>query len=117
MVVRRGEIWWATLPSPVGSGPGHRRPVLVVQSNDFNASRIRTVVVVALTSNVRLASAPGNVDLPRRVSGLSKPSVANVSQLLSIDRRLLTERVRKVSDQHLARVDDGLRLVLGLPNG
>ena len=77
----RGEIWWAALPRPVGSAPGYRRPVLIVQSNDFTHSRMATVIVVILTSNTKLAEAPGNVFLPRNMTSLPKDSVANVSQL------------------------------------
>ena len=112
--MRRGEIWWADLPPPAGSEPGYRRPVLVVQSDDFNRSRIRTVLVLAITSNVHLAAAPGNVSIPRRGTGLSQPSVVNVSQLVTLDRRFLTERSGRASDTVMRQVDDGLRLVLDL---
>ncbi len=114
MNVRRGEIWWASLPSPSGSGPGYRRPVLVVQSNPFNESRISTVVVAAITSNIALADAPGNVRMARSDSGLTKASVVNVSQIVTLDRTVLTERVRAVAATTLNKVDDGLRLVLAL---
>lgn len=112
--MKRGEIWWASLPDPVGSGPGLRRPVLVVQSEPFNASRIATVVVAVITSNTALADAPGNVALRKSDSGLPKPSVVNVSQVLTIDRTLLTERVRMLASVPMRRIDEGLRLVLGL---
>lgn len=112
--MRRGEVWWASLPEPTGSGPGFRRPVLVVQSNSFNQSRISTVVVAVVTSNVALAEAPGNVRLAKSEAGLPRASVVNVSQLLTIDRALLTLRVRALSGQTMARVDEGLRLVMGL---
>ncbi len=112
--MKRGDIWWASLPAPAGSGPGLRRPVLVVQSNPFNISRIATVIVAAITSNLALAEAPGNVRIARGESGLSKPSVVNVSQLLTIDRRLLTQRVRPLPAQTMQQVEDGMRLVLGL---
>jgi mRNA interferase MazF len=111
---RRGEIWWATLPPPVGSGPGYRRPVLVIQSDAFNSSRIPTVIVAAITSNVELARAPGNVRLDARQSGLKKVSVVNVSQLATLDRRILTERVTALSKQTMDRVDTGVRLVLAV---
>ncbi len=110
----RGEIWWAELPPPVGSGPGYRHPVLVVQDNDFNRSAIATVIVVVLTSNPDLAAAPGNVELPRRGTGLSRNSVVNVSQILTLDRSLLTKHIGQVPGAGLARVEAGLRLVLGL---
>jgi mRNA interferase MazF len=109
---RRGEIWWAALPRPVGSGPGHRRPVLVIQSDAFNASRIDTVIVAAITSNLELARAPGNVRLDAAQSQLSKDSVVNVSQLATLDRRILTEHVTSLSGELMDRVDAGLRLVL-----
>jgi mRNA interferase MazF len=112
--MRRGEIWWAALPIPKGSEPGYRRPVLVVQSDAFNRSRINTVVVAAITSNVRLAAAPGNVLLRSRASGLTKPSVVNVSQVLTVNRQLLAARVRAIPVAEMAAVESGLRLVLGL---
>jgi mRNA interferase MazF len=113
-VVKRGEVWWADLREPEGSAPGFRRPVLIVQSDAFNASRIGTVVVAAITSNMRLADAPGNVRLTRRQSKLPRKSVVNVSQLLSLDRRLLVERVGKIADSWMASVDSGMRLALSL---
>jgi len=112
--MKRGEIWWAALPEPTGSGPGLRRPVLVVQSNPFNESRIATVIVVVVTSNLVLAEAPGNVRLSKSESGLPKPSIVNVSQVLTIDRSLLTERVRVLSGSLVQKVNDGLRLALGV---
>jgi mRNA interferase MazF len=112
--VKRGEIWWASLPEPIGSGPGLRRPVLVIQSNPFNESRIATVVVAVVTSNIVLAEAPGNARLSKSESGLPKASAVNVSQVLTIDRSLLTERVRVLSAPVMQRINDGLRLALGL---
>lgn len=112
--MKRGEVWWASLPEPTGSGPGLRRPVLVLQSNPFNESRIATVIVAIVTSNVALAEAPGNVRLSKSESGLPKPSVVNVSQVLTIDRSLLTERVRSLASPAMQKVNEGLRLVLGL---
>ncbi|MGH8522860.1 MAG: type II toxin-antitoxin system PemK/MazF family toxin [Gammaproteobacteria bacterium] len=112
--MQRGELWWASLPEPTGSGPGLKRPVLVVQSNPFNESRISTVVIAVITSNMALAEAPGNVRLARAESGLPKPSVVNVSQILTVDRALLTERVRAIPREPLLKVNYGLRLVLGL---
>ncbi len=110
--MKRGDVWWAQLPKPRGSEPGFRRPVLVVQADSFNASRIDTVVVAAITSNLRLADAPGNVRLTRRQSKLPRESVVNVSQLMTLDRRFLAERVGKLPRDSLAAVDSGLRLVL-----
>jgi mRNA interferase MazF len=112
--MRRGEIWWASLSDPVGSGPGFRRPVLVVQSDDFNESAIRTMICAVVTSNLHLADAPGNIRLPRRVSGLARESVVNVSQLITLDKRLLTARVGRLASETLRNVDAGMRLALAL---
>jgi len=112
--MRRGEVWWASLPLPDGSGPGLRRPVLIIQSNPFNESAIATVIVAVITSNLALAQARGNVRLSRSHLGLSKPSVVNVSQLFTVDKRRLTERVTALSPPVMSRVDEGVRLVLGL---
>jgi mRNA interferase MazF len=112
--VQRGEVWWASLPEPRGSGPGFRRPVLVIQSDPFNESRINTVIVAVVTSNLRLAQAPGNVRLERRQSRLPRDSVINVSQILTIDKTFLTERVSLLRTEIMARVEAGLKLVLGL---
>lgn len=112
--MRRGEVWWASLARPDGSGPGYRRPVLVVQSDEFNESRIRTVVVAAITSNTRLAQAPGNVLLSKRASGLQRLSVVNVSQLATIDRSRLTDRISSLPDGATREVEEGLRTVLAL---
>ena len=112
--MKRGEIWWATLPPPSGSGPGFRSPVLVIQSDPFNDSRISTAIVAVITSNLALADAPGNVRVAKAESGLSKLSVVNVSQVLIIDKALLMNRVRPLSVETMQRVDNGLRLALGL---
>jgi len=112
--VKRGEIWWASLPDPVGSEPGYRRPVLIVQSDEFNRSSIRTVICAAVTTNLNLAGAPGNVHLSTRASGLPKPSVVNISQLISIDRTRLTERIKAIDMPSMLQVDEGLRLVMTL---
>jgi mRNA interferase MazF len=112
--MKRGEIWWADLPSPVGSGPGYKRPVLVVQANPFNASRIATVIVATVTSNLALAEAPGNVRIAKSDSGLPQPSVVNVSQLITLDRSILTSKVKLLPGAILDKVDSGLKLVLGL---
>lgn len=113
MVIAQGDVCWADLPEPTGSGPGFRRPVLVVQGDAFNRSRIATVVCVPLTSNLRWADAPGNVLLPARSTGLGRDSVANVSQLLTLDRDALTERAGRVSARQLTLVFVGIDLVLG----
>lgn len=113
MVISQGEVWWADLGEPIGSQPGCRRPVVVVQSDSFNRSRISTVVCVPLTSNLRLADAPGNVLLERVVTGLPKDSVANVSQPVTLDRESLTERVAGLPSSKLDLVLYGLDVVLG----
>lgn len=114
MVVERGQVWWADLDEPRGSAPGFRRPLLVVQDDAFNRSRLRTVIAVVLTSNLRLVEAPGNVLLPAKASGLSKDSIANVSQVVTLDRDFLSEPVGRIKGQLLKDVENGLRLVLGL---
>jgi mRNA interferase MazF len=114
MVVERGQIWWAELDEPRGSEPAFRRPLLIVQDDAFNRSRIRTVVAAVLTSNLRLVEAPGNVLIPAKASGLPKDSVVNVSQIVTIDRDFLAEPAGKLRGQLLKSIDDGLRLVLGL---
>lgn len=113
MVIARGEIWWANLPEPAGSAPGFRRPILVVQADALNQSRIATVVCIPLTSNVKWANAPGNVLLPTRLTGLPKDSVANVSQIITLDKALLTERIGKLPRAQLELVFSGLDVVLG----
>ena len=115
MVIERGEVWWADLDEPAGSGPGYRRPVLVVQADAFNRSRLQTTIAVVLTSNLRLVDAPGNVLVPKAASGLPKDSVANVSQVVTLDRDFLAERTSKLPARLLAAVDAGLKLVLDLP--
>ena len=112
MVVERGDIWWADLGEPDGSEPGFRRPILFVQRAAFTRSRRRTTLAVVLTSNLRLLDAPGNVLLPAKASGLPRDSVANVSQIITIDRNFLTERVGHIRGAPLRDVNAGLRLVL-----
>jgi mRNA interferase MazF len=112
--VRRGEVWWAELPEPVASEPGYRRPVLVVQSDDFNRSRIHTVITVVLTTNLRLAEAPGNVAVAKEDTALPADSVANVSQIITLDKTFLTERMSLVSERIMMSVEDGIRMVLAL---
>jgi mRNA interferase MazF len=114
MEVARGEVWWAELPDPVASSPGGTHPVVVVQSNAFNRSRLSTVVAVVLSSNVRLAEMPGNVLVPARESGLPKPSVVNVTQVVTADRSFLCSRAGRLKPETLEKVDHGLSLVLGL---
>jgi mRNA interferase MazF len=112
--MRRGEIWWASLGEPQGSVPGFRRPVLIVQSNEFNESAIHTSICAAMTSNMRLAQAPGNVRVTRRASGLPRESVVKVSQLITLDKRMLTQKVGRLPAESLRDVDAGIRLVLSL---
>jgi len=113
VAVAQGEIWWAELPEPAGSGPGFRRPVLVVQGDPLNRSRIATVVCVPLTSNLRWAAAPGNTLLPAVATGLPKDSVANASQLVALDRSLLADRVGRMAPGLLLQVLHGVDVVLG----
>ena len=112
--IQRGEIWWADLAAPRRSEPGYRRPVLVVQADSFNRSRIQTAIVAVITGNLELADAPGNVLLPARSTGLPRDSVVNVSQLLTLDRSFLTERAGVLPPRLRSSVDEGLRLVLQL---
>ena len=114
MVVQRGEIWWAELDEPRGSEPGFRRPILIIQADAFNRSRLPTVVAVILTSSLRLLDAPGNVLIPRKAAGLPKDSVANVTQVVTLDQEFLTKRVGRLSPGLMAHVDAGLKLVLDL---
>ena len=112
--MKRGEVWWASLPEPAGSEPGYRRPVVIVQANEFNLSRIRTVVAATVSSNTDLGAAPGNVTLSKRSVGLGCESVVNVSQIITLDKGFLTEKVGRLSGTKLREVDEGLRLVLAL---
>lgn len=114
MVIERGEVWWADLGLPDGSEPGGRRPILIVQSEPFNRSRLRTVLALILTTNLRLVEAPGNVLIPAALSALPRDSVANVSQLITLDRDFLLERASQLPGPTIKSVDAGLRLVLGL---
>ncbi|MFO7169641.1 MAG: type II toxin-antitoxin system PemK/MazF family toxin [Chloroflexota bacterium] len=112
--MQRGDVWWASLPDVRGSGPAFRRPVLIIQADSFTRSRIATVIVAVITSNLRLAAAPGNVFLPARESGLPKDSVINVSQIITLNKSDLDEQVGRVSAATLEDVEQGLRLVLDL---
>jgi mRNA interferase MazF len=113
-VVNRGQIWWAELPEPQASEPGYKRPVVIVQSDSFNKSKIDTVVVLAITSNLRLAEAPGNVKLSKAKTGLDRDSVANVSQIITLDKHFLTEAISKLDKHTMQQVDEGLAVVLNL---
>ena len=113
-MIERGDIWWAEMPEPAGSEPGYRRPVLVLQSDEFNRSRIQTVITAVLSSNLRLAGAPGNVLIAAQDSGLPKDSVVNVSQIITVDKASLVEHVGQVAERIMAQVESGIRLVLAL---
>lgn len=113
MVIAQGEVWWADLGEPVGSSPGYRRPVVVVQCDALNQSRIGTVVCIPLTSNLKWAEAPGNLVLPRKITGLEKDSVANVSLIVAMDKQQLSECVGKVSERQLELLFAGIDVVLG----
>lgn len=110
----RGEIWWADLPNPVGSEPGYRRPVVIIQDDTFTQSRLRTVIVAIITSNIQLANAPGNVLLPGDATGLARDSVVNVSQIFTLDKAFLTQRIGSLPVSLQEEVDQGLRTVLYL---
>ena len=114
MVIERGEIWWTDLGEPKESAPGYRRPVLIVQSDTFNRSRIATTVVAAITSNVAARLIPGTVRLPKRVSGLARDSVINLSQLATVDRVQLDSRAGAAPAAIMRAVDEALNLVLSL---
>ena len=112
-MIDQGDVYWTDLPEPAGSGPGYRRPVVVVQGDPLNRSRISTVVCAVMTSNLKWAKAPGNVRLSARESGLPRDSVVNVSQILTLDRSRLTDRVGRVSASRLQEVLAGIDVVLG----
>lgn len=112
-MIGQGDVWWADLPEPQGSGPGLRRPVVVVQGDALNRSRVATVVCVPLTSNLKWAAAPGNVLLTRRATGLPKDSVANVSQIVALDKSVLTERVGNLARAKADLILSGIDVVLG----
>ena len=112
--MKRGEVWWAASPDPAGSGPGLRRPVVIIQANPLNDSRIGTVIVAVITSNLALAAAPGNVRVTKSDSGLPQVSVINISQPLTLDRRLLAKRVKLLPTQVVQALNAGLHLVLAL---
>ncbi len=110
----RGSVWWADLPEPEGAEPGYRRPVVVMQADMFTRSRLQTVVAVVLTSNLELADAPGNVLVSAKESGLPRDSVANVSQVITVDKVILAEHQGRLTPNTMRAIDGGLRLVLGL---
>ncbi len=112
--MQRGQVWWAELPEPAGSDPGFRRPVVIIQADPLNRSRVSTVVVAAITSNLRLRSFPGNVYVSPRDTGLDRPSVVNASQLATLGRNRLIRHVGNVASAKMREIDHGLRLVLAL---
>ena len=113
VVISQGEIWWADLSEPIGSSPGYKRPVVIVQGDSINRSKIATTICVPLTSNMEWANAPGNVELPAEITNLRKDSVVNVSQIITIDRKILTERVGKLPNSKIQLILTGIELILG----
>lgn len=113
-MVNRGQVWWAELPEPAASEPGYKRPVVIVQSDNFNKSHINTVIVIAISSNLRLADAPGNVRLAKGKTGLDRDSIANVSQILTLDKQFLNEQIGQLDTLTIRQIDEGLALVLDL---
>jgi mRNA interferase MazF len=113
MVIAQCEVWWADLADPIGSSPGYRRPIVVIQSDPLNRSQLATVVCVVLTSNLRWSIAPGNVLLSAKQTGLDRDSVANVSQLVTIDKRQLTDRVGKIPKRQMEAIFSGIDLIMG----
>lgn len=114
MVIERGQIWWADLPKPRGSGPGYEHPIIVVQSDDFNLTNLNTIIGVIITSNLDLAEMPGNVLLKKEQTELAKDSVANVTQVVTVDKSELLEYIGTLSERKMEQIENGLRLVLSL---
>ena len=112
--MKRGEIWWTNLGAPSGSEPGYRRPAVIVSANEFNKTTINTLIVVFLTTNAARARDHGNLWLTPRQTGLPQPSTLNITQISTVDRRVMSEKVGRLSDNIMAQIDDGLRLVMGL---
>ena len=115
MVIKRGDIFWASLNEPRASEPGYHRPVLIVSSNEFNRSRINTVIVAIISSNIALANAPGNFLLSADTTGLKQDSVVNVSQMITIDKSFLTKKIASLSSFDIVVLNEGLKLVLAIP--
>ncbi len=112
--MKKGEIWWASLEDPRGSEPGFRRPVVIISSNEFNKSKIQTVIVAAITSNARLAEAPGNFKLTKKSSGLSRESVVNISQILTLDKSFFNEKLGKLNAKQVQLLNYGLQLAFNM---
>lgn len=113
VAISRGDVWWADLAEPAGSAPGSRRPVVVVQGDALNRSKISTVICVPLTSNLEWSDAPGNVSLTSKLTGLPKDSVANVSQIVTIAKNILTERISRLPANKIELILSGIDIVLG----
>jgi mRNA interferase MazF len=113
MVIAQGEVWWADLAEPIGSAPGYRRPVIILQADPLNRSQLATVVCVVLTSNLRWSIAPGNVLLTAKHTRLDRDSVANVSQIVTIDKRQLVERIGQVPKRQMENIFSGIDLIMG----
>ena len=113
-MVNRGEIWWADLPEPTKSEPGYKRPLVIIQSNSFNRSKINTVICVVLTSNLKLEEAPGNFILSSKSTGLIKDSVLNISQIITIDKSFLIEKIGELTIKQLNKLEESLKLVLSI---
>ena len=114
MVLERGDLWWADLADPVASEPGYKRPVLIIQSDAFNRSGINTVIAVVITSNLRLEQAPGNVRLSAKKTGLPKESIANVSQIITLDKQFLRDKCGRLPGDLMSEIEEGVRLALSL---
>jgi mRNA interferase MazF len=114
MVIQRGDVWWAALDAPQGSSPGYSHPVVIIQADDFNKSRINTIIGLVITSNLHVAEAPGNVFLEKALSRLPKDSVANISQIVTIDKSYLREKVSRLPQAVLAEISEGIKMVLAL---
>ncbi len=114
MVVKRGEIWWASMGEARGSEPGYRRPVVIISSNEFNESFIQTIIAAVITSNLHLADAPGNFKIAKTKFGLTRNSVVNISQLITLDKSFLTEQAGKLNSKQIQLLNDGIRLVLDI---
>jgi mRNA interferase MazF len=113
-MVNRGEIWWAELSEPKKSEPGYKRPLVIIQSNSFNKSNINTTICAVITSNLKLADAPGNIILNPKTSGLPKDSVINISQIITIDKSFLIEKVGELTNKQINRLENSLKLILSL---
>ena len=114
MVIERGQIWWVDLPEPRGSSPGYEHPIVVVQSDYFNQTKLNTIIGAVITSNLDLAEMPGNVLIKKNQTELSKDSVVNATQIVTVDKSELLEYVGTLSERKMEQIENGLRLVLSL---